>query len=107
MLDCGLHMGMQDSKKFPDLVKLRKKYGNKTLDEIIDVVLISHFHLDHCGAQPLMTEVIGYNGPIQMTSPTKALLPYMLEDYSKVIIEQSKDANNYENKEKNEWYKLW
>jgi len=35
-----------------------------------------------------------------MTSPTKALLPYMLEDYSKVIIEQSKDANNYENKEK-------
>ena len=100
MLDCGLHMGMQDSKKFPDLVKLRKKYGNKPQDEIIDVVLISHFHLDHCGAMPLMTEVIGYNGPILMTSPTKALLPYMLEDYSKVIIEQSKDHNNYENKEK-------
>ena len=73
MLDCGLHMGISDNKKFPDLLKLRKKYGNKPLDEILDAVLISHFHLDHCGALPLMTEIIGYTGDVIMTSPTKAL----------------------------------
>lgn len=33
---------------------------------------------------------MGYNGPIYTTTPTKALLPYMLEDYSRVIIENSK-----------------
>jgi integrator complex subunit 11 len=49
-------------------------------------VLITHFHLDHCGALPFFTEhhCKGYDGPVVMTMPTKALLPYMLEDYRKV-----------------------
>jgi Cft2 family RNA processing exonuclease len=64
-----------------------KKLCSEPFDEIIDVVLISHFHLDHCGALPYFTEILGYNGPIIMTSPTKAILPYMLEDFRKVMLD--------------------
>lgn len=60
------------------------------MDDVIDIVLVSHFHLDHVGALPYLTEIVGYNGPIYCTTPTKALLPYMLEDYSRVVIENAK-----------------
>ncbi len=38
----------------------------------------SHFHLDHCGALPYFTEMCGYEGPIYMTHPTKAICPILL-----------------------------
>lgn len=38
----------------------------------------SHFHLDHCGALPYFTEMCGYDGPIYMTHPTKAICPILL-----------------------------
>lgn len=38
----------------------------------------SHFHLDHCGALPYMSEMVGYDGPIYMTHPTKAICPILL-----------------------------
>lgn len=53
----------------------------------IDCVLITHFHLDHCGALPYFTEICGYKGEILMTTPTRAILPYMLEDFRKVILD--------------------
>ena len=87
MLDCGLQMGFNDNRRFPDLELLRKMNGGKSLNSIIDVMLLSHFHLDHCGALPFLTEIHGYTGPILMTTPTRALLPYMLEDFRKVATE--------------------
>ncbi len=38
----------------------------------------SHFHLDHCGALPYMSEMVGFDGPIYMTLPTKAICPILL-----------------------------
>ena len=38
----------------------------------------SHFHLDHCGALPYFTEMVGYDGPLYMTQPTKAICPILL-----------------------------
>ena len=102
LFDVGLHMGYHDSKKFPDFPKLQKKFGNKSMDEIVDLVLISHFHLDHIGAMPYLTEIIGYSGPIITTTPTKALMPYMLEDYSKVIMEHSKRDKSMMSNDPNE-----
>ena len=55
-----------------------------TLTPYIDAVIISHFHLDHCGALPYMSEQIGYDGPIFMTLPTKVIAPILLEDFRKV-----------------------
>ncbi|VDP92028.1 unnamed protein product [Echinostoma caproni] len=88
MLDCGMHMGYNDDvsfsvqlfqfqfqRRFPDFSFIA---DNHNLTEYLNCVIISHFHLDHCGALPYMTEVIGYDGPIYMTHPTKAICPILL-----------------------------
>lgn len=104
LLDCGLHMGYSDAKKFPDFGRLKKKFGQDSMDDILDIVVVSHFHLDHIGALPFLTEITGYDGPIFTTTPTKALLPYMLEDYSRVVIENAKrDKGGYEDGEKKQY----
>ena len=45
----------------------------------VDCVLITHFHLDHAGALPLL-QLGGYNGPILMTAPTAAMTPPLLRE---------------------------
>ena len=57
-------------------------------------MLITHFHLDHCGALPYFSEGVGYHGPIIATPPTKAILPLMLEDFRKVSVLQAKAGGN-------------
>nr|KAG5710070.1 hypothetical protein BaRGS_030146 [Batillaria attramentaria] len=52
-----------------------------------------HFHLDHCGALPYMTEMVGYNGPLYMTHPTKAICPILLEDFRKITVERKGETN--------------
>ena len=44
MLDCGIHPGLSgmDALPFIDMIEV----------DDIDLLLISHFHLDHCGALP-------------------------------------------------------
>mmetsp|Transcript_17939 Transcript_17939/g.31385 ORF Transcript_17939/g.31385 Transcript_17939/m.31385 type:complete len:554 (+) Transcript_17939:61-1722(+) len=91
MFDCGMHMGFQDSRRFPDFSYISK--SNKNLDNIIDCVIITHFHLDHCGALPYFTEMVGYNGPVYMTHPTKAICPVLLEDYRKITVERMGETN--------------
>ncbi|KRX62890.1 Integrator complex subunit 11, partial [Trichinella sp. T9] len=88
MLDCGMHMGFNDERRFPDFSYITQK---GKLDDFIDCVIISHFHLDHCGALPYMTEMVGYNGPIYMTIPTKAIVPVLLEDFRKVQVKYRND----------------
>jgi integrator complex subunit 11 len=36
----------------------------ENINEMLDVMLLSHFHLDHCGAIPFLTEKAKYKGPI-------------------------------------------
>jgi len=74
MLDCGMHMGYNDDRRFPDFTFVS---GDEPLTDYLDAVIISHFHLDHCGALPYMTEMVGYNGPIYMTGPTLAIAPIL------------------------------
>ncbi|XP_045114162.1 integrator complex subunit 11-like [Portunus trituberculatus] len=89
MLDCGMHMGYNDDRRFPDFTYIT----DGPLTEFLDCVIISHFHLDHCGALPYMTEMVGYSGPIYMTQPTKALCPVLLEDMRKVAVERKGETN--------------
>uniref|UniRef100_A0A8R1DPH3 Integrator complex subunit 11 n=1 Tax=Caenorhabditis japonica TaxID=281687 RepID=A0A8R1DPH3_CAEJA len=90
MLDCGMHMGYQDDRRFPDFSYIG---GGGRLTDYIDCVIISHFHLDHCGSLPHMSEIVGYDGPIYMTYPTKAICPVLLEDYRKVQCDIKGETN--------------
>jgi len=51
--------------------------------ESLDAVVVSHAHLDHIGALPLLTKY-GYQGPFYMTEPTLYLLTILLEDFYNV-----------------------
>ncbi|KAK6175518.1 hypothetical protein SNE40_013967 [Patella caerulea] len=90
MLDCGMHMGYNDERRFPDFSYIARE---GKLTEHLDCVIISHFHLDHCGALPYMTEMIGYDGPIYMTHPTKAICPILLEDMRKIAVDRKGETN--------------
>ncbi|CAH3014813.1 unnamed protein product [Porites evermanni] len=76
MLDCGIHPGMSGMESLP------------FLDEIdtaeIDLLLVSHFHLDHCGALPWFLEKTTFKGRVFMTHATKAIYRWLLSDYVKV-----------------------
>ncbi|KAJ1982729.1 hypothetical protein H4R34_001604 [Dimargaris verticillata] len=90
MFDCGMHMGFNDERRFPDFTYIAKD-GQYT--DTLDCIIISHFHLDHCGALPYFTEMCGYHGPIFMTHPTKAICPILLEDYRKITVERKGETN--------------
>ncbi|EPS71695.1 hypothetical protein M569_03060, partial [Genlisea aurea] len=85
MFDCGMHMGYLDHRQYPDFSLIPNSHD---FTNSISCIIITHFHLDHIGALPYFTQICGYNGPIYMTYPTKALGPLMLEDYRKVMVDR-------------------
>ncbi|XP_034489218.1 cleavage and polyadenylation specificity factor 73 [Drosophila innubila] len=76
MLDCGIHPGLtgMDALPYVDLIEA---------DEI-DLLFISHFHLDHCGALPWFLMKTSFRGRCFMTHATKAIYRWMLSDYIKI-----------------------
>lgn len=91
MLDCGIHMGYTDHRKYPNFSTISK---SNNFTNLIDCIFISHFHLDHSGALPYFTEVLGYSGPVYMTHPTKAITPILLNDLRKIQSRQSFNNSN-------------
>ena len=76
MFDCGMHMGYNDERRFPNFSGISLA--------AIDCVVITHFHLDHCGALPYLVGRLGYTGPVYMTHPTRAICPILLTDYHRI-----------------------
>ncbi|KPM11221.1 cleavage and polyadenylation specificity factor subunit 3-like protein [Sarcoptes scabiei] len=76
LLDMGIHPGLNgmDSLPFVDLID----------PEEIDLLLISHFHLDHCGALPWFLQKTTFRGQCFMTHATKAIYRWLLADCIKV-----------------------
>ena len=62
----------------------------------IDAVIISHAHLDHCGAVPILCKY-GYDGPVYCTEPTFPIMISVLQDYvsrSKEPLYSTRDIEN-------------
>ena len=76
MLDCGIHPGLtgMDALPFVDCIEADQ----------IDLLLISHFHLDHAGALPWFLQKTTFRGKCYMTHTTKAIFYWLLSDYIKV-----------------------
>ena len=82
LLDCGIHPGYEGMNGLPFLDRIEP--------EQIDILLVSHFHLDHAASLPYFTERTGFRGRIFMTHPTKAVLRLLLGDYIRLL--QMKNA---------------
>lgn len=73
LLDCGCHPGREGSDSLPFFDSLDNP-------EDIDLILITHFHIDHCAALPYFTERTNFKGKILMTHATKAVMKLLLSD---------------------------
>lgn len=76
LLDCGIHPSDNDLSSLP--------FFDKINPEEIDLLLITHFHLDHCGSAPYFIEKTSFKGKTYMTYPTKAIYKHVLLDSLKV-----------------------
>lgn len=72
LLDSGVSLGGRSPFPRFDLPIFR-------LDEL-DAVVVTHAHLDHSGALPLLFKY-GYRGPVYLTKPTRDLIMLLLYDY--------------------------
>ncbi|KAK7098583.1 cleavage and polyadenylation specificity factor subunit 3-like [Littorina saxatilis] len=76
LLDCGIHPGLHGVASLPFLDMIDP--------EEIDLMLVSHFHLDHSGGLPFFLEKTKFRGRCFMTHATKAIYRWLLSDYVKV-----------------------
>ncbi len=82
LLDCGINPGSADpSGTFPRLDAPQFDL------ESLDAVVISHAHLDHCAALPLLFKY-GYDGPVYCSAPTSSLMTLLQLDYLDVLNKQ-------------------
>ena len=81
LLDCGLFQGRR--------AESRERNSNFGFDAAsIDVVLLSHAHIDHCGLLPKLWKE-GFRGAVYSTHATKDLCSILLADSAYI---QEKDA---------------
>lgn len=85
MIDCGLFQGLKK------LRNLNWDYPPFTPSEI-DVVLLTHAHLDHTGYLPKLVKS-GFKGKIWGTAPTLEIAEIILRDSAKINEEEAERAN--------------
>ncbi|SEP41600.1 MBL fold metallo-hydrolase RNA specificity domain-containing protein [Mucilaginibacter sp. OK283] len=85
LVDCGLFQGMKS---------LRERNWEMPPAELsaVDVMILTHAHLDHCGYIPLFVKN-GYRGKIYMSPPTRDLAELILRDSAKLQEEDADKAN--------------
>lgn len=85
LIDCGMFQGLKELREL--------NWNNLPINvEAIDVVLLTHGHLDHVGYLPLLVKQ-GFNGKIIGTAPTLAIAEIILKDSAKIQEELAKKAN--------------
>ncbi|ORY00826.1 Metallo-hydrolase/oxidoreductase [Basidiobolus meristosporus CBS 931.73] len=76
MLDAGIHPGLNGLAVLP--------FFDEIDPSTVDVLLVTHFHLDHAASVPYFMEKTNFKGRVFMTHPTKAIYKWLLSDYVKV-----------------------
>lgn len=91
MLDAGVHPAYQGYASLPF-------YDEFDLSKI-DILLISHFHVDHAASLPYVMQKTNFQGRVFMTHPTKAIYRWLLRDFVRVtsigVSSNDKDENLY------------
>jgi len=76
MFDCGIHPGYHGHASLPFLDHIDLS--------TVDVMLVTHFHMDHIAAVPFVVGRTNFKGRVLMTHPTKAIGHTLLKDYVKL-----------------------
>lgn len=87
LLDCGLFQGLKE-------LRLRNWRELPFDAATLDAVVLSHAHVDHSGALPLLVKQ-GFRGPIYCTPGTADLLAIMLLDAARLQEEEAEFANRH------------
>jgi metallo-beta-lactamase family protein len=85
LIDCGLFQGLKS-------LRLRNWEPLPIDLEKLKAVLLTHAHLDHCGALPLLHKQ-GFRGKVYCTAPTRDLAEIILRDSAKIQEEDAALAN--------------
>lgn len=85
LIDCGVFQGLK-ALRLMNWEPLPVDAGQ------IDLVLLTHGHLDHVGYLPRLHEQ-GFSGPIYGTGPTLDIAQIILEDSGRIHEEEAKKAN--------------
>lgn len=85
LIDCGVFQGLKELRLL--------NWNNLSCDvPSIDLVLLTHGHLDHVGYLPLLVKQ-GFIGEIIGTAPTLAIAEIILFDSAKIHEEEAEKAN--------------
>ena len=85
LIDCGMFQGTKNLRTL--------NWDNLPFDASkIDVVLLTHGHLDHVGYLPRLLKQ-GFKGKIKGTAPTLAIAEIILKDSAKIHEEEALKAN--------------
>jgi metallo-beta-lactamase family protein len=87
LVDCGMFQGLKD-------LRLKNRDPFPVKPETIQALLLTHAHLDHCGAIPLLVKQ-GFQGEIHCTGPTKELATIILRDSAKIQEEEAERATSH------------
>ncbi|KAF1985221.1 metallo-beta-lactamase superfamily protein [Aulographum hederae CBS 113979] len=72
MLDAGMHPAYEGLSAMP--------FWDEFDISTVDILLISHFHLDHAASLPYVLAKTNFRGRVFMTHPTKAIYKWLIAD---------------------------